>query len=121
MGPCYTPRISPPHNTPSAQRYVHLWILYLARGTAAGDVLASGGLLAASDGVAAPGPVGARTLAAENVDVSGRARDGSGVLGHGQASTVGFVSQNTQKIEFRRDIAYIGTPVVGVPVGLPFS
>lgn len=64
---------------------MRLWSLNLAGSTTTGDVRASSGLFATGDGVTAPSPVGAGALTAENVDVGGRAGDGSSVLCHGES------------------------------------
>jgi hypothetical protein len=120
-GATFVPRRSPLHNTPSTYAHIHLWAPHLAGSAATGNVRASGGLLATSDGVTAPSPVGASALAAEDIDIGGGAGDGSGILCHGQTSTVDFVSQTTRRCHVGRGNTYIGTPVVATPVGLPFS
>jgi hypothetical protein len=89
--PSFVTRRSPPYNTPLTCAHVRFWSLHLARSTTTGDVRASSGLLSTGDGVTAPSPVGARALTAENVDVGGRAGDGSSVLCHGESGN-GYTS-----------------------------
>ena len=58
--------------------------IYLAS-SRAGDVRALGALLAAGDGVARPGPVGASALGAKDVDGNGVGGDAAGHALDGQA------------------------------------
>lgn len=58
----------------------------LALGSTAGDVQAGGRCLSSSEGDAGPGPVGAGSLAAEDVDSACGGGDGSCDAGDGEAS-----------------------------------
>ena len=84
IGSSSVPRCSPPYSELSSCAHVRLRSPHLAGGTTARDVCASSGLLTTSDGVTAPSPAGARALAAEDVNVGGRAGNGSSVLCHGE-------------------------------------
>jgi hypothetical protein len=58
----------------------------LASSTTAGDVHAAGALLSSSDGVTRPGPVGARSLTAEDVDIKTLSSDATLDVLDGEAS-----------------------------------
>lgn len=121
-----THKTTPRSPTPHSSEVFHCPVdrrKNLARSArATGDVGALGALLAASDRDARPLPVGAAALTAEDVDVSGLGSDAALDLYKALMLALSFLwNKERDRLAFEIVRSVIGTPVVGVPVGEPFS